>query len=136
MVLVNRDVNAAVVVLANSATGEIDTLGEDLMRLAAGRQVEPRTFDRPIRVAPEVMQRYVGRYQLAPEFIFTVSLDGDRMMVGVTGQPTFRVFPRSETEWFYKVVDATLTFTLDDQEKCQELDLFQGGIHQTARRLD
>ena len=69
-------------------------------------------------VPPETIKRYAGKYQLAPGAVFTVSVNGNQLLVGLTGQPTFRVFPRSETEWFYKVVDATLTFEVDNLGRC------------------
>jgi hypothetical protein len=42
---------------------------------------------------------------------------------------------RSETEWFYKVVEATLTFKVGDDGQCRELELFQNGVRQTAKRV-
>ena len=57
-------------------------------------------------------------------------------MVGLTGQSTCRVFPKSETEWFYKVVKATLVFDVDDQERCQSVTLLQNGLSQVAKRID
>ena len=89
----------------------------------------------PLRVSKKVMQRYVGRYQLAPKFIFTVSIKDDKLMVGITNQPTNQVFPQSETEWFYKGVKATLKFQLDKDGKCKSLQLLQNGMTQTAKRI-
>jgi CubicO group peptidase (beta-lactamase class C family) len=136
MILVNRDLELAVVVLSNTASKELDRLAHDLIQSLAGVQVTPRVFEEAIEVKPEVMRRYVGKYQLTPTFVFTVSIDDNKLMVGVTNQPTLQVFPRSETEWFYKVVDASLTFKLDATGRCTALELFQNGIRQTARRLE
>ena len=125
----------AVVLLSNTALMDLDALANDVIRMLAGADVKPRTFEQTVNVAPEVMQRYAGRYELAPTFIFTVSVQDKKLMVGVTNQPTFQVFPRSETEWFYKVVDATLTFKMDGDGNCKELELFQNGVRQTAKRI-
>jgi hypothetical protein len=105
--------------------------------MLAGATVEPRTFEKPVEadIAPEIMQRYVGKYQLVPGFVLTVSVDGGKLMVGATGQPTSRVFAKSETEWFYKVVDATLTFKIDSAGNCNALELFQNGVRQRAKRI-
>lgn len=136
MILVNRELDTAVVVLANSASMEIDRLAEDLMRLVAGATVKPRTFEETKKVAPEIMRRYVGRYELVPGFVLTVSVVGDRLMVGATGQPAAEVFAKTDTEWFYKVVKATITFKPDDQGQCQELELFQNGARHVAKRIE
>ena len=136
MLLVNRGLKMGVVLLTNTATGEVDLLAQDIMRRLAGEKVEPREFKKSIDVSSDVMQKYVGKYKLTPELVFTVSVVGKKLMVGLTGQPTFRVFARSETEWFYKVVKASLTFEIDNDGKCTSVELFQGGVKQNARRIE
>jgi len=136
VIYVNRKLNAAVVILCNTATFEIDALAEQLMRVAAGSQESPREFPKTEKVSPEKMNRYVGKYQLAPGAVFTVSVKDEKLLVGLTGQSTFRVYPKSETVWYYKVVPAELTFKVDDQGKCQSVELFQNGLRQTAKRIE
>ena len=136
MLLVNREIETGVVLLTNTATGEVDQLAQDIMRMIAGAKVEPRTFEKSLVVKPEVMQRYAGKYELVPGIVFTVTVKNNKLMVGLTGQPTFQVHARSETEWFYKVVEATLRFEVDDNGKCDSLELFQMGIRQKAKRID
>ncbi len=135
MILISRELDAAVVLLANTATGEVDTLAQNIIQGLAGATVEPRSFEKSIKVSTEVMQRYVGKYQLAPGAIFTVSVSDDKLMVQLTGQPAMQVLARSETEWFNKAVQASITFQLDDQGKCRSLELFQGGVRQTAKKI-
>jgi len=136
-IFVNRQLNTAVVLLTNTATMEVDQLAQSIVQKLAGMPVEPRKFEKSIDVPDAVMQRYVGTYQLVPGIVFTVSVNDGKLMVGLTGQPTFQVFAKSETEWFYKVVPATLTFekTTGD-EKCPSLELFQNGARQTAKRVE
>jgi len=136
MLLVNRSIETGVVLLANTATSEVDQLAEQIIRMIAGAKVEPRSFEKSIEVSPQVMQKYVGKYQLAPGVLFTVSVKDNDLMVGLTGQPTFEVYARSEVEWFYKVVEATLTFELDDSGKCVSLELFQNGRRVKAKRIE
>ena len=136
MMLVNRQMSAGVVVLANSATGEIDALAQDIIRLIAGQDVKPRTFEKTIEITDAELQKYVGEYQLLPGIAFTVTANDGKLMVKLTGQQAFRVYPRSKTEWFYKVVKATITFEFDDEGKCESLVLFQNGIKQKARKVE
>lgn len=140
MMLVSRPLDAAVVVLANTATGEVDTLAQNLVMMLAGVDVEPRKPDEgppgTVDVPVEVMRRYAGTYRLAPGAVFTVSENGGRLMVGLTGQPTFQVFPRSETEWFYTVVEATLTFDVNLRGRATAVTLFQNGVRQRAKRIE
>lgn len=67
--------------------------------------------------------------------MLTVTSENDKLYVEATGQPKLRIYPRSETEWFYKVVDARLVFDVDDQGKCDTLTLHQNGLALPAARL-
>jgi len=68
MMLVNRDIETAVVLLTNTATMEADRLAQDIIQMLSGAKVEPRAFEKSVKVSPDVMQAYVGKYELAPEF--------------------------------------------------------------------
>jgi hypothetical protein len=46
-----------------------------------------------------------------------------------------RVYPRSENEWFYRVVDATLRFGKIQEGKPQTVTLLQNVTEPTARRI-
>ena len=64
--------------------------------------------------------------------------DGDKLRAQLTGQPSFQVFPESETNFFYRVVDAQLTFVKDSNGKVTELVLHQNGdksAHKTSDEL-
>ncbi len=81
------------------------------------------------------MQRLVGRYQLAPTFILDVKIEDEKLIVGATGQPSFRVYPQSATQWRYRVVDASLTFELSETGQATAVVLHQNGLDQRAQRL-
>jgi CubicO group peptidase (beta-lactamase class C family) len=87
-------------------------------------------------VDPKLFDIYVGRYQLAPNRIFTVSRVEDRLFVQLTGQSNFQVFPESERDYFYNAVDAQITFITDDQGQVTELILHQNGREQHAKRVE
>ena len=89
-----------------------------------------------VPVDPKLFDGYVGRYQLAPAAVFTVTRDGDRLYAQLTGQPTFQIFPESARDYFYKVVDAQLTFETDGQNRASALVLHQGGRDLRAPRIE
>jgi serine-type D-Ala-D-Ala carboxypeptidase/endopeptidase len=129
-----------VVVLTNAGTNEgPDDIGRHLLVPALPLL---QTFAAPAKphietkVDPAVFDRLVGRYQLAPAAILTISRDGGRFLVQLTGQPTFEIFPEGEKDYFLKVVDAQLTFETDAQNKAVAVVLHQNGAHQRAPRVD
>lgn len=62
---------------------------------------------------PSILDRYVGRYQLTPEFLITITREGNALFLQATAQPKFPLFAESEREFFLKVVDAQVTFEDD-----------------------
>ncbi len=134
VILINRKSKSSVILMTNTATMEVDQLAADILRMISGAKVAPRKFEKAIDVAAEALQKFVGSYELAPGALFTVKAVDGKLMIGLTGQPSHQVFARSETVWFYKVVDATITFNVDKNGKCNSLVLFQNGIKQTAKR--
>ena len=90
MVMVNRDLDIAVVILCNTAQMEVDQLGGDLIRSLAGAPVKPREFAKESSVSKETMEGLVGQYQLVPSFFFDVKIERGRLMVKLTGQQFLR----------------------------------------------
>jgi hypothetical protein len=62
----------------------------------------------------KIYDSYVGEYSLGPAS-FTVSRDGDKLMFTAPGQPKIEAFPESETKFFFKIIDAQVTFLKDDK---------------------
>jgi hypothetical protein len=101
----------------------------------AGMNVEPAKFTKEKKVPAEVVARLQGRYQLVPAFVLTVRADGEKLFVKATNQPEFRVYAESETEWKYRVVDASLTFELPETGNSTAVTLHQFGRDMRASRI-
>jgi hypothetical protein len=67
--------------------------------------------------------------------IFAIRHDGSRLMAQLTGQAFAEIYPESETEFFYKIVDAQLTFVKNAQGEVTGLVLHQNGLDQPAKRI-
>jgi CubicO group peptidase (beta-lactamase class C family) len=80
-----------------------------------------------VKVDPAMLARYVGTYQLAPNFSVTFTLEGDQLMTQATNQPKFPAYPESQTKFFLKIVDVEVEFFADDKGKVSYLILHQGG---------
>jgi len=87
-----------------------------------------------IKLEPEILNRYVGDYQLMPGFILTVTVEGDRIFTQATGQGKVEIYPESETKFFLKVVDASLDFVADESGNYNKVILHQGGKDLEGKR--
>ena len=140
---INRDLQCAVIVLSNTAlhTG-VDELAMKLVMKAAGQEVEQEPVmatekeQDDVEIDAKLRSRLVGRYQLAPGFIFDVNDEDGHLMVSVTNQPTMEVFPDSATHWSPRGLDAQLEFKLGKTGPATKLILHQNGNRQSARRIE
>jgi len=125
-----------VVALSNtSMAAGVDDIGLHLLDSSAPLYQAPKERI-AIAVDPKLFDGYVGRYELAPNFILTVTREGNQLFVQATGQPKFEVFPESIRDYFVKAVDAQITFETDSQGRTTRLILHQGGANQPAKRIE
>jgi CubicO group peptidase (beta-lactamase class C family) len=115
---------AGVVVLSNSA-GDVDDIGLHLLnpRFPLKRSVK-RT---ETKVDAARLDELVGRYALAPTFVLAVTREGDALFVQATGQSKLRAFAESDSTFFFKEVDAQLSFTRDSTGRASRIVLHQNG---------
>ena len=116
-----------VVVLCNTASELPAAVAEKTLQAAVGMSPEPIGVRKTVKVAPEVLKSYEGTYALSLFFAITVTVEDGKLMAQATGQQKCQIFPESETEFFYKVVDAQITFVKDKNGKVEKLILHQGG---------
>jgi CubicO group peptidase (beta-lactamase class C family) len=124
------------VVMTNSAAGW-QLAGEVLRSIAAEYRwpaIQAKVRQR-INVSPQTLERLVGTYELTPKFRIRISKDGERLFAQATGQERFEVFPETDRDFFYSVVDAVLTFDADGQGGATQLILHQDGKDRVAKRV-
>jgi len=93
-------------------------------------------LEKEVKVSDAILESYIGKYELMPGFILTVTKEGNQLKAQATGQPVFDVFPKSENEFYLKVVNAQLVFNKNDADEADSVTLFQGGRETTGKRLE
>ena len=125
-----------VVVLRNADYGILGPgkISNDLAAILLGEKYEIPRERVAVKVDPKIFDAYVGEYELAPNRVFIVGKEGDKLMAAPKGRPQAELFPESETKFFLKIVDAQVTFVKDDKGAVTHLILHQGG-DQKAKKI-
>ena len=127
--------HAGVVVLSNSATS-VDDIGLHF--------IDPRVplAPAPVKVAhseitltPQALDRYVGDYELAPNFHIVVTREGNALFGQPTGQDKVQLFAEKEDAFFLKVVDAQIVFTRDSSGNVTGMVLKQNGQDSPGKKI-
>jgi beta-lactamase regulating signal transducer with metallopeptidase domain len=88
-----------------------------------------------ITLAESALPNYVGAYKFHG-IVMHITSDGSHLLAQLTGQPALEIYPQSQSEFFYKAVNAQMTFALDGNGRATALTLHQNGQTINAPRMD
>lgn len=121
------------IVLSNLQSGQSNRIANELARLWLGLPTPPPP---PVLVAvevkPEVLDRYVGVYELMPDFNITITRAGNVLSAQATGQNAFALMPTSDTEFHFQPAGIRVVFPAGDGP-AQSFTLHQGSPREAKR---
>ncbi len=87
----------------------------------------PRLKDDGLQLTAEQLEPFVGKYQYGPGAVMIISREGTQLHAQLTGQPKFPIFPKTETEFEWRVVAAKIRFVKGDDGKVTKVIHTQNG---------
>jgi serine-type D-Ala-D-Ala carboxypeptidase/endopeptidase len=108
------DLDAKVGVYFMSNSGAPPVIGEAALKLLRGEEYVPPAEPKIVSVDSSVLDRYVGVYEMNSDVAFTVSREGNKLMVQQGGEPKKNeLAPTSSTSFVIKGQDYIVTFVAD-----------------------
>jgi CubicO group peptidase (beta-lactamase class C family) len=124
-----------VIVLSNVEGAPSGEIANSLSAIVFGAPYEIPAERKEIQVAAKTLEKYVGQYQLTPQLLMKVTLEDGKLLAQVSTQPKIELFAESETVFFFKVVNAQVTFVVNAQGEVTGLVFRQGGADIPAKKL-
>lgn len=124
--------NRGIVILENSTNG-MDNIGNAFLTATLDK-MKSDIFD-VYSPAEKQLKKLTGHYELAPGMIMTVTHKDQQLFIQLTGQANYPVYAKSDLDFVYRVVEATVKFKLDEKGEAISLILFQGGAETKAKKL-
>jgi hypothetical protein len=93
------------------------------------------SFASDIKIDENILKSYTGRYSYGQGAVLIVTLEGNQLMAQMTGQPNFPIFPSSNDEFNWKVVEAKIKFIKDDKGIVTHAIHNQGGQQLEVKKL-
>ncbi|WP_442508497.1 serine hydrolase [Novipirellula sp. SH528] len=133
------DQNLTVIALHNASPSISEmtpvTVTRKIAELFLDAEMEPPVIHQvDTKVTPEILARYVGRYDYGAA-ILVVTLDDGHLFAQLTGQGKAEIFPSSETEFFWKIVEASVAFQVNAEGLCTGAKHTQNGHTMDVSRL-
>jgi hypothetical protein len=103
-------------------------------------EVDPRTGKplpaerQALEVDASALERYAGKYELAPDILFKIAIREGKVYAQMTGQPEIEIFPEKPGWFFARVVDAQIEFT-EESGAVSGLVIHQGGQAIPAKKI-
>ncbi len=94
-----------------------------------------RITDAEIKPTDAELDAILGQYQYAPNVTLTVTRDGQSVFAQLTGQPKLQIYPKSATEFEWRVVKASVTFKKDRDGKVTQVTHSQNGATFDAPKI-
>ena len=97
--------------------------------------VDTEDFIKEIFVDDDILQSYVGNYELTPELVITVSKHGKQLKAKATGQGEYDFYAKAENIFHARDVNLQLTFNRNTDGHVESLTLLAGGEESVAPKL-
>lgn len=88
-----------------------------------------------VALPAEALKKFVGRYQIKPHVLVTISRAGDQLSIQLPGQPKLSIYPESKTAFFLKIADVQINFEVNAGNQVTGLVLHQAGHDVPAKKL-
>ncbi|MBO0722114.1 MAG: DUF3471 domain-containing protein, partial [Blastocatellia bacterium] len=88
-----------------------------------------------VKIDPGAIEKYLGKYEIEPGRVITISREGEKFFFQSTGDPKTELFAQSEKEFFLKLRDVDVIFVTDDKGEVTGLERVAGGFRLLAKKL-
>ncbi|UJP05624.1 MAG: serine hydrolase [Nitrosomonas sp.] len=123
-----------VVVLSNTSAS-IEDIGKHLLNPEI--PLSP-TLNQNIAITIDtnLYDAYVGRYRFNPDYILSVTREGDRLFMQANAYEKIEIFPKGEREFFSKAVETQIIFKLNDKGRAVSFTHYQNGGNAELYRIE
>ncbi len=129
------DDDACIVILSNIANAPVNEIGRDLKAILFGEPCEIPKVHKAVSIDTAVTDAYVGRYEVSPQFVLSVTKEKDRLYIQGTDQKRIGLYPESTVKFFMKVVPGEVAFVKDGRGEVTQLVIRQNGQNTPAKRV-
>ena len=129
------DRGVSVVVLGNISVAPSAEIAAYLGALAHGDTIQLLSEKKAVPVAPSILARYAGVYELANGQTMTVGIEDGNLTIQPTGGNAMPFLAESDTRFFVREVNFSVEFVRDASGNATEFIIHQGTRQDRLRRV-
>lgn len=97
--------------------------------------VEVNTEEEVMVIAEDILLTYTGTYEMTAGFVVNVTLENGQMYAEATGQGKFAIYPRSESAFYTKDINAQMQFNKNAAGKVDSILLSFNGQEIPGKKI-
>jgi CubicO group peptidase (beta-lactamase class C family) len=125
-----------VVLLNNVGNPKLSEISQKAFDIVYDKPYKLPEVKKEMVVSEEILKKYVGTYEIVPQFQIVISVEKGQLVAQATGQPKFDLFAQKDNYFFVKAVEAEVEFLSDDKGAVTQLLLYQGGRKTPAKKIN
>jgi CubicO group peptidase (beta-lactamase class C family) len=135
---ISRFINddACIIILSNLEETPVGKISIGLAAILFGEKYDTPEMKKFVKVDPDLLNEYVGKYELNPKFYFVITGDNTHLYCQANAQKKLEIYPVSEKKFYVQEVDAYISFERGKNNKIERLILHQGGKERAARKIN
>jgi CubicO group peptidase (beta-lactamase class C family) len=123
-----------VVVMVNSDSGDIiNEIVNSVAKVYDFKGLHHTIIRKIVAVDSNTLDSYAGKYEVRPNFILTITREGDHLAGDPAGQGKFEAYPEAQNKFFLKGMPLELEFVKDDKGEVTKCVVLQNGPHDAKR---
>ena len=132
----NDQDDISIVLLNNVGNPKLGAITNDIFAILYDKPYTIPEKKKEISVSEEILKKYVGTYEIVPQFKIDITVQNGTLQAQATGQPKFGLFPQKDNYFFVKGVEAEVEFMSNDKGEIDSLNLYQGGKKTPAKKIN
>lgn len=128
-----KETGKGVVILTNSSQSS-DDIGFNILD-PESELANLKFKSEAVELPESTLSKYVGVYELQPEFKIMIIKDDKQLFAQATGQDRFEIYPENDTLFFLTAVKAEISFQVKEGS-IESLVLYQGGQEMPGKKIE
>ena len=131
----NEPDDMCIVLLNNVGNPKLDEITKSIISILNDKPFVLPKLKKEVAVSEEILRKYIGIYEIVPQFKIEITVENGQLIAQATGQPKFRLFAQNEKYFFVKAVEAEVEFVVNDKNEVEKLVLYQGGKTMPGKKI-
>jgi len=124
-----------VVMYSNNANPQVNFDPNKVAEAFAWQEMDKQASNVVTSVPLETLQLYTGRYDFGNGAVMMITTSDNKLFAQLSGQARFEIFPATQEEFFWKVVNARIKFIKNENGKVDHASFTQNGNNINVAKL-